>query len=124
LRLDPGLLTHLRELLVPGGLFVALEVEPNALWDLVFGQNASWWQTAPWARHASSLRSTNDWRSELAVAGFESTGVTAVTAAPWPNGVFWGCAPALSETAIGDLAEPEPIMLVSGDTAFRAALQE
>ena len=45
LQLDRACLASLRDLLVPGGLLLALEPEPNALWDLVFGQNASWWQT-------------------------------------------------------------------------------
>src|SRR5712671_8109124 len=52
-----------------GGLFLALEPEPNAFWDLVFGQNASWWQ-APWrAGDVSSLRAPEDWRAQLAAAG-------------------------------------------------------
>ena len=36
LRLDRAYLASLRDLLVPGGLFLALEPEPNALWDLGF----------------------------------------------------------------------------------------
>src|SRR5439155_19205050 len=35
LQVDPACLASLRDLLTPGGLFVALEPEPNALWDLV-----------------------------------------------------------------------------------------
>jgi acyl transferase domain-containing protein/NADPH:quinone reductase-like Zn-dependent oxidoreductase/acyl carrier protein len=123
LRLDPASLAGLRDLLVPGGLFVAVEAEPNALWNVVFGQSASWWQPASWAHYSSPLRSAEDWRSEFALAGFESTGTTTASAAPWPSAIFWGRAPPRSEPAFGDPAEPTPITLVCGDAAFRAALQ-
>jgi phthiocerol/phenolphthiocerol synthesis type-I polyketide synthase C len=123
LRLDTASLAGLRDLLVPGGLFVAIEAEPNALWDVVFGQSASWWQRASWAQHSSPMRSAEEWRSELAVAGFESTGTTTATAAPWPSAVVWGCAPRRSQPVLGDRAEPTPVTIVSGDGAFRAALQ-
>jgi len=124
LRLDAASLAGLRDLLVPGGLFIAVEAEPNALWDVVFGQSASWWQPALWAHRSSPLRSAEEWRSELAVAGFESTGTTTATSAPWPSAVVWGCAPPRSEPILGDRAEPTPVTLVSGDAAFRAALQD
>ena len=124
LRLDPTSLTGLRDLLVPGGLFVAIEAEPNALWDVVFGQSASWWQPVSRAHHTSPLRSAEDWQRELAAAGFESTGTTTATSAPWPSAVFWGRAPPRSEPALGDPAELIPVTLVSGDPAFRAALQD
>jgi acyl transferase domain-containing protein/NADPH:quinone reductase-like Zn-dependent oxidoreductase/acyl carrier protein len=122
LRLDPASLSGLRDLLVPGGFFVAVEAEPNALWDVVFGQSASWWQPASWAQHSSPLRSAEEWRRELAVAGFEATGTTTATPAPWPSAVLWGCAPLYPERVFGDRAEPTPVTLVSGDAAFRAAL--
>ena len=123
LRLDTASLAGLRDLLVPGGLFVAVEAEPNALWDVVFGQSASWWQRPSWAHHSSPMRSAEEWRSELAVAGFESTGTTTATAAPWPSAVVWGCAPRRPQPVLGDRAEPTPVTIVSGDDAFRAALQ-
>jgi phthiocerol/phenolphthiocerol synthesis type-I polyketide synthase C len=123
LRLDTASLAVLRDLLVPGGLLVAIEAEPNALWDVVFGQSASWWQRASWAHHSSPMRSADEWRSELAVAGFESTGTTTATAAPWPSAVVWGCAPRRSQSLLGDQAEPTPVTIVCGDGAFRAALQ-
>ena len=124
LRLDTVSLAGLRDLLVPGGFFVAVEAEPNALWDVVFGQSAGWWQPASWAHHSSPLRSAEEWRSELAIAGFESTGTTAATAAPWPSAVLWGCAPPRSEPILSDRTEPTPVTLVSGDAAFRVALQD
>jgi NADPH:quinone reductase-like Zn-dependent oxidoreductase/acyl carrier protein len=124
LRLDPASLGGLRDLLVPGGFFVAVEAEPNALWDVVFGQSASWWQPASWTHDASPLHSAEGWRSELALAGFESTGTTTATVAPWPSAVLWGCAPPRAEPVLGDPAAPTPVTLVSGDSAFRAALQD
>ncbi len=124
LQLDPASLARLRDLLVPGGFFVAVEAEPNALWDIVFGQSANWWQPTSWAHHSSPLRSAEDWRSELAAVGFESTGITTVVPAAWPSAVFWGYAPKCAEPVLGELAEPISVTLVSGDAAFRAALQE
>ena len=124
LRLDAASLTGLRDLLAPGGFFVAVEAEPNALWDIVFGQSANWWQPASRAHHSSPLRSAEDWRSELAAAGFESTGTTAAALAPWPSAVLWGCAQLRSEPVLGDPADPTPVTLVSGDAGFRAALQD
>jgi len=124
LRLDIASLAGLQDLLIPGGFFVALEAEPNALWDLVFGQNASWWQTASWADHSSPLRLGEDWRSDLAIAGFEFTGAITGAAAPWPSALLWGCAPVRSESVLDDPAEPTSVTLVSGDAPFRAALQD
>jgi acyl transferase domain-containing protein/NADPH:quinone reductase-like Zn-dependent oxidoreductase/acyl carrier protein len=123
LRLDQASLGCLRDLLVPGGFFVALEAEPNQLWDVVFGQSASWWQSETWSHHSSPLRAGEDWRSELAAAGFEVTGTVTAVPAPWPNVLFWGRAPTRSEPVLGDPQEPTSVTLVSGDAALRAALQ-
>ena len=124
LQLDAASFADLRDLLVPGGLFLAVEVEPNALWDVVFGQSASWWQRASLARYSSPLRSAVDWRTELAAAGFEFTGTVSTTTAPWPSALLWGCAPPRSEPAIAAPADATPIVLVAGDAAFGAALQD
>jgi phthiocerol/phenolphthiocerol synthesis type-I polyketide synthase C len=121
LQLDPECLASLRDLLVPGGLILALEPEPNALWDLVFGQNASWWQT-PW--RASPLRSPEDWRAELAAAGFESAAAVRTATAPWPSAVFWGSAPSRSEPDTVDPAAPSSVTLVGGEVTFAEALQD
>ncbi len=124
LQLDPIGLANLRDLLVPGGLFLALEPEPNAFWDLVFGQNASWWQS-PWrAGDVSSLRAPEDWRAELLAAGFESADVVQTATAPWPSAVFWAGAPAGVEAPVADRASPTMVTLVGGDSAFVEALQD
>src|SRR5262249_11144456 len=121
LRLDSASLTGLHDLLIPGGVFVALEAEPNALWDLVFGQNASWWKTASWADQSSPLRAGEDWRGDLVAGGFEFTGTIMDASAPWPSALLWGCAPMRSEPLPDDPATPAPLTLVSGDAAFREA---
>src|SRR5204863_4277988 len=41
-RLDDEVLGRLAGMLAPGGLLLAVEPEPNALWDLVFGRSAEW----------------------------------------------------------------------------------
>ena len=46
LRLDTAALSALRDLLAPGGLLIAVEPEPNPLWDLVFGRGSEWWRGA------------------------------------------------------------------------------
>src|SRR5207244_1997957 len=123
LQLDPIGLANLRDLLLPGGLFLALEPEPNAFWDLVFGQNASWWQDPGREDDVSPLRVSEDWRAELAAAGFESAGAAGTGMAPWPSAVFWGSAPIGAEAPFTDRASPTMITLVGGDHAFADALQ-
>jgi acyl transferase domain-containing protein/acyl carrier protein len=124
LRLDRACLASLRDLLVPGGLFLALEPEPNALWDLVFGQNASWWQN-PWqADGLSPLCFPEDWQTELTDAGFEAAGAVRTATAPWPNAVFWGAAPSRSEPPLANPASPAMLTLVGGGVAFAEVLQD
>ncbi len=124
LHLDSVAFAGLRELLVPGGLFLAVEAGPNALWDIVFGQSAGWWQIAPRARDLSPLRSAEDWRTELAAAGFESLGAATTTTGPWPSAVFWACTPPRSGPDPADRANLTSITLVSGETVFSAALED
>src|SRR5262249_2291076 len=65
-----------------------------------------------------------DWRSDLAVAGFEFTGAITGAAAPWPSAVLWGRTPVRSKPVLNDPAEPTSVTLVSGDAPFRTALQD
>jgi len=123
LRLGAASFAGLRDLLAPGGIFVGLEAEPNALWDLVFGQSAGWWQSASWEDLSSPLRSAEEWRSELAMAGFEFAGTTTATPAPWPSALFWGCTPC-RQPIFGDPAEPALVTIAGGDAGFQAALRE
>ena len=60
------------------------EPATNSLWDLVFGRYPGWWQggDAP-----SPLRSGDEWRSELAIAGFAELGTAAVLQGPRADAV-------------------------------------
>ncbi len=71
LQLDAASLSGVRDILAPGGAFVAAEPEPNALWDVVFGENLEWWLASPPGAEASPLRPGGEWRAELAAAGFQ-----------------------------------------------------
>ena len=113
--------SDLYRVLAAGGLFLATEPEPNALWDIVLGQSAGWWQNAP-ESEASPLRSGESWRQDLAIAGFEDAGNASLAATPWPISLFWGRAPA---AVAPDRVEPTKagkFRLVAGPTALAAAL--
>jgi phthiocerol/phenolphthiocerol synthesis type-I polyketide synthase C len=122
LQLDAAAFAGLRDLLSPGGLFLAVEPEPNALWDLVFGQNPLWWQQGSRGAAVSPLRSGAEWRSELAAAGFDDAGAAPTVAAPWPCALFWGHAPAGIE-AVSAMPDPESrIAVIAGSEGFAATL--
>ncbi|HEX3861584.1 MAG TPA: SDR family NAD(P)-dependent oxidoreductase [Stellaceae bacterium] len=100
LQLDTDALSRLRDRLVPGGLFIAVEPAPNPLWDLVFGQYSGWWRGARNdVSAASPLRSGGEWRSELAIGGFDDLGTAIVAAGPWPSAALWGRAPSIAAAA-------------------------
>ena len=122
LRSDAGTLATLRDLLVPGGLFLAVEPEPNALWDIAFGQSAEWWLADGSRGWRSPLRSGEDWRDELGSAGFADAGAASLGPGPWPCAVFWGSAPARGAPAEAAAAERHDIALVGDDTPLRGAL--
>jgi phthiocerol/phenolphthiocerol synthesis type-I polyketide synthase C len=124
LQLDMALLVTLRDLLVFGGLFLAVEPEPNPLWDIVFGQNVSWWQEGSRLRDSSPLRSAEDWCAELGRAGFLSGSEVSTGAGPWPSAVFWGTAPLRPEPVLGDPEEPISVTIIGGNSSFRSALRE
>ena len=62
---------HLRGILAPGGLLVAAEPEPNPLWDTRIRRylEVSGATREPGVT-GSPLRSGEEWRRELALAGF------------------------------------------------------
>ncbi|HZU90743.1 MAG TPA: zinc-binding dehydrogenase, partial [Stellaceae bacterium] len=127
LQLDRTAFAGLRDLVAPGGLFLAVEPEPNALWDLVFGQNPRWWQRASPGAATSPLRPGEEWRDELAAAGFGDTGTAPTIVAPWPCAVFWGSAPARVEAAPAALGPAPAITIVApadGSGGLAAALAE
>ena len=122
LQVDAAALAEMRELLAPGGLLVAVDPEPNAFWDVVFGQAADWWSAAAGAGVGSPLRSGEEWQAELAAAGFVSIGSADLVEAPWPCAAFWGSAPIGAEPAAADLSQPGVVTLIADDTALRVAL--
>jgi phthiocerol/phenolphthiocerol synthesis type-I polyketide synthase C len=122
LHINTAALAVMRDLLDAGGLLAATDPEPNAFWDVVFGQAAEWWPAAPLAGAISPLRSAEEWRAELAAAGFRSVGAAGVIASPWPCALFWGSAPAHADPAVAQPPPSNRITLVAADTSLRAAL--
>ena len=123
LGLDTAHFRSLRDLLAPGGVFIATEPEPNALWDLVFGQSQGWWQAAARNGYASPLRLSEEWGVDLASAGFEATVAGASTAMPWSFGVFLGAASPRDEAPRLNPPKPNSILLAAGDSAFADAVE-
>ncbi|HEV8679855.1 MAG TPA: zinc-binding dehydrogenase, partial [Stellaceae bacterium] len=124
LQLDEAALAQLRDLLAPGGLFIAVEPEPNPLWDVVFGRYAGWWQGADGAAEASPLRSGEAWRRDLAMARFVAPGAAALAAGPWPSAVLWGRAEPAIGAAAGQPAAARTISLIAAGAGGSAALRE
>jgi phthiocerol/phenolphthiocerol synthesis type-I polyketide synthase C len=123
LQIDADGFADLRRLLAPNGVFVAVEPEPNPLWDMVFGQGPGWWRVGSRASDASPLRSAEEWCAELAEAGFRSADAASSAWAPWPCTILWGIAPA-RETSCSDPVEPRSVMLVAGDAARAAVVHD
>ena len=68
-------LTHVNELLVPGGLLILLEGTARRRWiDLIFGLTDGWWRFEDWRRQAAHpLISNEQWISCLQEQGFVSS---------------------------------------------------
>jgi phthiocerol/phenolphthiocerol synthesis type-I polyketide synthase C len=113
LQLDPEELMKLNQVLNPGGLFVAVEPEPNPLWDVVFGRSPGWWQSIG----SSPLRAGEEWRSELTAAGFISAGSAPTASLPWPSAILWATAPPQSVTAAAEPAQAVPLLMVGAQDA-------
>jgi len=122
LRLDTESFRTLRDLLAPGGIFIAVEPEPNGLWDLVFGQSLGWWRAAPRGRGTSPLRSSDEWRAELAAEGFRFSGAASSPATPWACGIFWGIAPPHDAAPRLDRMKPGSLLLLTANSAFASAV--
>jgi acyl transferase domain-containing protein/NADPH:quinone reductase-like Zn-dependent oxidoreductase/acyl carrier protein len=122
LHLDTASLAGLRDLLAPGGIIIAAEPEPNALWDVVFGQHLGWWQTNSQTAEGSPLRTAEEWRAELFAAGFRSHDARSSAPIPWPCAVFSGTAPPREQPSASEGVRPRPILLIAGETAFASAV--
>ena len=124
LQLDAADFADLQKLLAPAGVFIAVEPEPNPLWDIVLGQAPSWWRPGSRTSDRSPLRSADEWCSELAAAGFRSADAASNAWAPWPYAIFWGTAPTHQGISLSDTTEQRSALLVGGDVALAAALQD
>ncbi|MBV9200451.1 MAG: acyltransferase domain-containing protein, partial [Alphaproteobacteria bacterium] len=124
LQLDAERFADLDKLLAPNGLFVAVEPEPNPLWDMVLGQGAEWWRTGSGAGDRSPLRSGEEWCGELTAAGFRSTDATSDALSPWPCAIFWGIAPSQQGPPRARPKQPRSVLLVGGVSSLAAALQD
>jgi phthiocerol/phenolphthiocerol synthesis type-I polyketide synthase C len=124
LHVNAASLAALRELLAPGGLFLAIEPEPNAFWDLVFGQTADWWLPHRGGGMASPLRLGEEWQAELAAAGFLGGGAASIGRGPWAGAVFWGGAPLSSDRVCGPATEPRVVTVIGGDDRLRGTLRD
>ena len=124
LQLDSAALAQVRDLLAPGGLFIAVEPAPNTLWDIVFGRYAGWWLGGIDAAEVSPLRSGDEWRSALAMTGFADRGSTALATGPWPSSVFWGRAQPTIDAPAAQPTVPFSISLIATGGCGDAALRE
>ena len=124
LQLDANGFADLRKLLAPNGVFVAVEPEPNPLWDMVFGQSHEWWRAGSRGSDGSPLRSGEEWCSELAAAGFRSADAVSSAWAPWPWAILWGTAPPREETFSSDQGEPRSVLVVANDAALAAVVHD
>ncbi len=124
LQLDANGFADLRKLLAPNGVFVAIEPEPNPVWDVVFGQGPGWWRAGSRESDRSPLRSAEEWCTELAAAGFRSTDAASSAWVPWPCAILWGAVPPRQETSWSSPGEPRSVMVVAGDAALAAVMHD
>jgi acyl transferase domain-containing protein/NADPH:quinone reductase-like Zn-dependent oxidoreductase/NAD(P)-dependent dehydrogenase (short-subunit alcohol dehydrogenase family)/acyl carrier protein len=124
LQFDANGFADLRELLAPNSIFVAVEPEPNPLWDMVFGQGPGWWRVGSRANNGSPLRSAEEWCTELAAAGFGSADAISSAWTPWPCAIFWAAAPPCPETSWSGPGEPRSVLVVADDAALAAVMHD
>jgi phthiocerol/phenolphthiocerol synthesis type-I polyketide synthase C len=120
--LDGTALRILRQLLAPGGLILAAEPEPSALWDWIFGQQPQWWQEGFAAEAgASPLRPAAAWSELLLHSGFTDATTATLAADPWPVGLVVARRDADIEAAVAPSSGVVAIIVAEHDDA-RAAL--
>ena len=124
LQLDANGFADLRKLLAPNGVFVAIEPEPNPLWEMVFGQGPGWWLAGSRTSDGSPLRSAEEWCTELTAAGFRSADAASNAWAPWPCAILWATAPLRQGSSHSDPEEPRSVVIVGGNTALAAVVQD
>jgi acyl transferase domain-containing protein/NADPH:quinone reductase-like Zn-dependent oxidoreductase/acyl carrier protein len=107
LRLDVPAVTRLRNVMAPGGLFLAVEPEPNPLWGLLFGD--------------LPLRGGNEWSDLFEKAGFLSAETALVAEAPWRCAALWASTPSLLHERPVIAPQPRTIAIFGGGR-FAASL--
>jgi phthiocerol/phenolphthiocerol synthesis type-I polyketide synthase C len=90
--------------LVPGGAVLAPAPLPNALLDLLFGNEP-------------------DWRAALTEAGLVDAGSAMVSLSPWPCAVVWARAPVAREEAL-PAARPLPLHIIGAGADLAEALAD
>ena len=113
----------LRDLLVPGGFFVAVEPEPNALWDVVFGQSASG-GSQRLADDSSPLRSARNGGASSPRPGSNPPVPRRTLPAAVAECRLLGLRPSAAEPVLDDPAEPTLGYAHRRGCRFPAALQE
>lgn len=83
----PAALRAIQGKLAENGVLLAVEPEPNALWDAVFGQTAGWW-----GENGSPLRSAESWAGLLGDAGFATIDSQVLAQDPWPFAILTAAA--------------------------------
>ena len=76
----PGAIEAIKARLAENGLFLAVEPEPNALWDAIFGQLPDWWTE----NGRSPLCSGERWGEVIKAAGFVAVERQLLAQDPWP----------------------------------------
>ncbi len=125
--LDEAVLSTLPSLIEPGGGFIAIEPEPNPVWDVIFGCRGGWWRRDHGRAARSPLRGRMEWQAMLAAAGFAAVDSAAVTAGPWPLAAIWATAPArVAADGSGRqrLDELTGIRIIAEASALRGALAD
>jgi acyl transferase domain-containing protein/acyl-CoA synthetase (AMP-forming)/AMP-acid ligase II/alkylation response protein AidB-like acyl-CoA dehydrogenase/NADPH:quinone reductase-like Zn-dependent oxidoreductase/acyl carrier protein/ubiquinone/menaquinone biosynthesis C-methylase UbiE len=128
-------LTHIHQLLNPGGLLILLEgVEPMVWVDLIFGLTEGWWRFNDF-RSRHPLITTEQWRSLLQDCGFEPATITPQLERSAPQSVILGQATrtrnwlilgdrqGLGETLVEQLRRQfQSVTLVAADLPFDAQM--
>lgn len=107
----------------PGGVVLALEPQPNLLWDLLFGADPAWWRASAIAEYPlSPLQGGDGWARRLALEGLLEVTSTGVHASPWSLSLIAARRPPTGPTAPAEARQPAVRVLGDVPAALRGAL--